>query len=89
MLTFILQSGIWIPAMTRTKTSPPVQGRLHCLYLRCSEYSRQCRHNHRRGHYLISGTMDDGMIIVDTEKSDKTQLVLNRAIIHCQTNAPT
>jgi len=40
------------------------------------------------GTYILSGTLDDGMIIVNSEKADKTQLVLNGATIHSATSAP-
>lgn len=40
------------------------------------------------GTYILSGTLDDGMIIVNAEKADKTQLVLNGATIHSETSAP-
>ena len=40
------------------------------------------------GTYVISGTLTDGQIIVNTEKDKKTQLVLNSASIHSQTSAP-
>uniref|UniRef100_UPI004055C04B carbohydrate-binding domain-containing protein n=1 Tax=Agathobacter sp. TaxID=2021311 RepID=UPI004055C04B len=40
------------------------------------------------GIYILSGTLDDGMIIVNSEKTDKTQLVLNGATIHSETSAP-
>lgn len=40
------------------------------------------------GTYVISGTLTDGMIIVNTEKSKKIQLVLNGATIHSNTSAP-
>lgn len=33
------------------------------------------------GVYVISGTLSDGTVIVDTEKSDKVELVLNNAAI--------
>lgn len=39
------------------------------------------------GTYIICGTLDDGMIIIDSEKTDKTQLVLNGAAIHSETSA--
>lgn len=39
------------------------------------------------GTYILSGTLEDGMIIVDAEKSDKTQLVLNGVTIHSETSA--
>lgn len=35
------------------------------------------------GTYLLSGTLDDGMVIVDAEDTDKIQLVLNGTSIHC------
>lgn len=35
------------------------------------------------GTYLLSGTLDDGIVIVDAEDTDKVQLVLNNANIHC------
>lgn len=40
------------------------------------------------GTYILSGTLDDGMIIVNAEKKDKTQLVLNGVTIHSETSAP-
>ncbi len=40
------------------------------------------------GTYILSGTLNDGMIIVDSEKTDKTQLVLNGVTIHSETSAP-
>ena len=39
------------------------------------------------GTYVITGTLDDGMIIVDTSKNDKVQLVLAGASITCSTSA--
>lgn len=41
-----------------------------------------------QGTYILSGSLDDGMIIVDAEKTDKIQLVLNNVSIHSQTSAP-
>lgn len=38
--------------------------------------------------YIVSGTLDDGMIIIDTDKSDKVQLVLDTVTIHSETCAP-
>ena len=40
------------------------------------------------GTYLLSGTLDDGMVIVDAKKTDKIQLVLNGVTIHSETCAP-
>lgn len=39
------------------------------------------------GTYILSGTLSDGMIIVNAAKEDKTQLVLNGADIHSETSA--
>lgn len=36
------------------------------------------------GTYILSGTLEDGMIIVDAEETDKIQLVLDNASIHCE-----
>ena len=40
------------------------------------------------GTYILSGTLNDGMIIVNSEKTDKTQLVLDGVTIHSETSAP-
>lgn len=40
------------------------------------------------GTYILSGTLNDGMILVNTDKSKKTQLVLNGVDIHSETSAP-
>lgn len=40
------------------------------------------------GTYVLSGALDDGMIIVDADKSDKIQLVLAGVSIKCSTSAP-
>lgn len=40
------------------------------------------------GTYILTGTLDDGMIIVNSEKTDKTQIVLNGVTIHSETSAP-
>ena len=39
------------------------------------------------GVYILSGTLDDGMIIVNATKDEKVQLVLNGASIHSETSA--
>lgn len=39
------------------------------------------------GTYIISGTLDDGMIIIDADKSAKIQLVLDNANINSNTSA--
>lgn len=41
----------------------------------------------REGTYVISGTMEDGQILVEAEDTDKIQIVLNGAQIHCETSA--
>lgn len=40
------------------------------------------------GTFVLSGTLDDGMVIVDVTKNDKVQLVLDGADIHSETSAP-
>ena len=40
------------------------------------------------GTYIISGTLSDGMIVVDAEESDKAQLVFNGVSIISKTSAP-
>lgn len=40
------------------------------------------------GSYLIRGQLTDGMIIVDADKEDKTQLILQNARIHSESSAP-
>lgn len=40
------------------------------------------------GTYIITGTLDDGMIIVDAEDTDKPQIVLSGADITSSTSAP-
>ena len=39
------------------------------------------------GTYVVSGTLDNGMIIVDSEDTDKTQIVLNGTKIHNESGA--
>ena len=39
------------------------------------------------GTYILSGALDDGMVIVDAEKTDKTHLVLDGAAVHSGTSA--
>lgn len=43
---------------------------------------------HAAGTYLISGTLNNGQIIVDAGKEDKLHLVLDGAQITCATSAP-
>lgn len=42
----------------------------------------------KEGTYLLSGSLTDGMIVVDTDKESKVQLILDGADIHSQANAP-
>lgn len=42
----------------------------------------------KAGTYLLSGSMEDGSVIVDADKTDKIQLVLNGVSMHSQTSAP-
>lgn len=39
------------------------------------------------GVYVVSGTLEDGQIIVDASDSDKVQIVLEGVNINCETNA--
>ena len=41
----------------------------------------------KEGTYLLSGTLADGSIVVDADKTEKIQLVLNGASIHSETSA--
>lgn len=40
------------------------------------------------GTYVISGTLENGMIIVNAEEADKPQLVFDNVTIHSETSAP-
>lgn len=40
------------------------------------------------GTYILSGNLNDGMIIVNADKTDKIQLVFNNVSIHSETSAP-
>lgn len=40
------------------------------------------------GTYVLSGTLNEGMIIINSEKTDKIQLVLKGVTIHSETCAP-
>ena len=42
----------------------------------------------KEGSYLISGKLTDGMILVDTDKQSKVQLILDGAQIHSVSSAP-
>ena len=40
------------------------------------------------GSYVVTGTLQDGQIIIDAGDSDKVQLILNNVDITCQNSAP-
>lgn len=40
------------------------------------------------GTYIVSGELENGKIVVDSEKTDKLQIVLNGANISCEGSAP-
>lgn len=40
------------------------------------------------GTYILSGVLEDGMIVVDADETDKIQLVLDGVDISCDTSAP-
>ncbi|MBQ7944544.1 MAG: carbohydrate-binding domain-containing protein [Lachnospiraceae bacterium] len=40
------------------------------------------------GTYMVSGSLDNGMLIVEADDSDKLQLVLDNASIHSESSAP-
>lgn len=42
----------------------------------------------KEGTYIIEGSMKDGMIIVDVDKTEKVQLVLNGVDLKCAASAP-
>lgn len=41
----------------------------------------------QKGTYVLTGSLTDGMIVVDVDKEDKVQLVLSGVSIHSQSNA--
>ena len=40
------------------------------------------------GSYTVSGSLDEGQIVIEVPKSDKVELILDGADISCQTSAP-
>lgn len=42
----------------------------------------------KEGSYLLSGSLIDGMILIDTDQDTKVQLILDGADIHSETSAP-
>lgn len=70
----------------------------NCTYIQLNGSNATCESNaveingstitiKDEGTYVVSGTLDDGMMVVDSEKTDKTQIVLNGATIHSKTSA--
>lgn len=70
----------------------------NCAYIELNGISATCESNaveikgttitiKDEGTYVVSGTLDNGMIIVDSENTDKTQIVLNGVSIHNNTSA--
>ena len=42
----------------------------------------------KEGSYLLSGSLTDGMIVIDTDQDTKVQLILDGTDIHSETSAP-
>lgn len=70
----------------------------NCAYIKLNGTSATCESNAveikdgvitiiDEGTYVISGSLENGMIVVNSEKTDKTQIVLNGASIHNETSA--
>lgn len=70
----------------------------NCAYIQLTGASATCESNaveikgstitiKDEGTYVVTGTLDNGMIIVDSENIDKTQIVLNGVNIHSETSA--
>ena len=70
----------------------------NCAYIKLNGTTGTCESNaveingniitiKDEGTYVISGTLENGMIIVDSENTDKTQIVLNGVNISCQNSA--
>ena len=70
----------------------------NCAYIQLNETTATCTSNaveikgstitiKDEGTYVISGTLNNGMVIVNTDEKDKTQIVLNGALIHNETGA--
>lgn len=70
----------------------------NCAYIKLNGSSASCESNaveingsiitiKDEGTYVVSGTLDNGMIIVDSEDTDKTQIVLNGTKIHNESGA--
>lgn len=70
----------------------------NCAYIQLNGSSAVCESNaveieegtitiKDEGTYVITGTLEDGQIVVESEETDKTQLVLKEASIHSETSA--
>ena len=70
----------------------------NCAYIQLNGNSATCESNaveingstitiKDEGTYVISGSLDNGMIIVDSENTDKTQIVFNGVKIHNENGA--
>jgi len=70
----------------------------NCAYIQLSGTSATCESNaveikgstitiKDEGTYVITGTLDDGMVIIDSDDTDKTQIVLNGVNINSQNSA--
>lgn len=70
----------------------------NCTYIQLNGTSATCESNaveikgntitiKDEGTYVVSGNLKNGMLIVDSEDTDKTQIVLNGAMIHSETSA--
>lgn len=70
----------------------------NCAYIKLNGSSASCESNaveingstitiKDEGTYVVSGTLDNGMIIVDSEDTDKMQIVLNGTKIHNESGA--
>lgn len=70
----------------------------NCAYIQLNGSSAVCESNaveiegstitiKDEGTYVITGTLDNGQIVVDSEDTDKTQIVLKGVSIHSETSA--
>ena len=70
----------------------------NCAYIQLNGNSATCTSNAVQikgstitildeGTYVVSGNLENGMIVVDSEQTDKTQIVLNGVTIHNKTSA--
>ena len=70
----------------------------NCAYIQLNGSSATCESNaveihgstitiKDEGTYVISGVLENGMLVVDSEETDKTQIVLNGATIHNESGA--